>query len=61
MQAKTPKFMQDSSNFDEKWPKKEQTQDLKHQLRSRPMPYADEIKAQDLQGPRKCLKKRSRP
>ena len=40
--------MQDSSNFDEKWPKKEQTQDFKCQLRSRPMPYADEIKAQDL-------------
>ena len=36
MQAKTPKFMQNPSNFDEKWPKKE-TQHFKHQLPSRLM------------------------
>ena len=29
--------MHDSSNFDETWPKKEQTQDFKHQLPSRLM------------------------
>ena len=29
--------MQDSSNFDETWPKKEQTQDFKQQLPLRPM------------------------
>ena len=37
MQAKTPKLMQDSSDFDETWPKKEQTQDFKQQLPLRPM------------------------
>ena len=37
MQAKTSRFMLDSSIYDEKWPKKEQTQDFKHQLSSRPM------------------------
>ena len=36
IQAKTPKFMQNPSNFDEKWPKKE-TQHFKHQLPSRLM------------------------
>ena len=29
--------MQDSSDFDETWPKKEQTQDFKQQLPLRPM------------------------
>ena len=48
--------MQDSSNFDETWPKKEQTQDFKHQLPSRPMFIK---KKQDLQAPRIFLKKRS--
>ena len=30
-----PKLMEDSSNFDQKWPKKEQTQGFKHQIPSR--------------------------
>ena len=50
--------MQDSSNFDEKWPKKEQTQDLKHQLCSRSMPYADEIKTQRSIGTQKMSKEK---
>ena len=50
--------MQDSSNFDEKWPKKEQTQDLKHQLRSRSMSYADEIKTQRSIGTQKMSKEK---
>ena len=29
--------MQESGNFDEKWPRKEQTQDFKYQVPSRPL------------------------
>ena len=47
--------MQNPSNFDEKWRKKE-TQHFKHQLPSRLMFMK---KTQDLQAPRKFLKKRS--
>ena len=56
MQGKTPKLMQDSSNFDETWPKKEQTQDFKQQLPLRPMLIK---KKKDLQAPRIFLKERS--
>ena len=48
--------MQGSSNFGQKWPKKGQTQGFKHQIPSRLMFMK---KAQDLQAPRKFLKKRS--
>ena len=30
--GKDSKFMQESGNFDEKWPRKEQTQDFKYQV-----------------------------